>query len=217
MKAFADFSALAVPLRRPNIDTDQIIPKQFLRSVKRVGFGVFLFNDWRYLGSADLDSDLTKQPLNPDFVLNSLRYAQAEILLAGANFGCGSSREHAVWALQEYGFRAIIGPSFSDIFRINAAQNSLLLAVVADSDVATLATACAATENYRLTINLEGQKITTPDDLEYPFEIEPATKQRLLDGLDDIALTLKMENRIRTYEEARKQAEPWLFSDRKDA
>ncbi len=211
MDKFTAFAGLAVALPRPNIDTDQIIPKQFLRSVKRTGFGAFLFNDWRYTTSADLDSDVSKLPLNRNFPLNFPRYKGAEILLAGPNFGCGSSREHAVWALQEYGFRTVVSASFGDIFRINSAKNGLLAVSVEDSAVKRMIAQCEETEGYRLSVDLEKQTITEPGGEAHSFDIEQASKQRLLEGLDDIAVTLRYADQIREYERSRSKAEPWLF------
>lgn len=212
MKQFSNFSGLAAAMLRSNIDTDQIIPKQFLRSIKRTGFGVFLFNDWRYETPADLTSDLSKLVDNTEFTLNKPRYKGAQILIAGTNFGCGSSREHAVWALLEYGFRAIIAPSFGDIFTTNSAKNGLLLIKLEAATVNQLAAACAANKGYSLAIDLEQQLVKAPA-AEFNFAVEASTKQRLSQGLDDIAITMQQVNYIKAYEDQRKQAEPWLFDN----
>ena len=213
MRKFVPFTGLAAPLPRPNIDTDQIIPKQFLRSVKRTGFGAFLFNDWRYLTPADLDSDISKLELNPDFPLNQERYKGAQILVAGPNFGCGSSREHAVWALAEYGFRAVLAASFGDIFRINAARNGLLAAVLEEGTVQRLLEDCQGSPGYRLSVDLEKRSVAGPDGSLHSLSIDDAARQRLLAGLDDIDLTLQQAERIRQYEARRRRAEPWVFAE----
>ena len=213
MQKFATFTGIAAALPRSNIDTDQIIPKQFLRSVKRTGFGAFLFNDWRYLKPADLDTDVGKLDLNPDFTLNQERYEGAEILITGPNFGCGSSREHAVWALAEYGFRAVVSASFGDIFRTNAVKNGLLPVVLEEEDVRRLLENCQNQPGYRLSIDLDKRLAVEPDGSSCAFVIDEASRRRLLAGLDDISLTLQKEEEIRQYETRRSQAEPWLFAD----
>ncbi|MCY4325780.1 MAG: 3-isopropylmalate dehydratase small subunit [Betaproteobacteria bacterium] len=212
MDKFSAFTGIAVALPHSNIDTDQIIPKQFLRSVKRTGFGDFLFNDWRYLTPADLDSDIGKLPLNPDFPLNQQRYKGAQILICGPNFGCGSSREHAVWALAEFGFRAVVSASFGDIFQTNAAKNGLLpVAVTADAARLMLAN-CQAQPGYRLSVDLEKKQVVEPDATVHSFAIEEGARNRLLAGLDDIAATLQHSGQIKLYEQKRSQIEPWLFA-----
>jgi 3-isopropylmalate/(R)-2-methylmalate dehydratase small subunit len=193
------------------VDTDQIIPKQYLKSIKRTGFGVNLFDDWRYLDPGEPGQDHSKRRLNPDFIMNQPRYQGAEILLARDNFGCGSSREHAPWALGDYGVRAVIAPSFADIFYSNCLKNGLLPVVLDGSEVDRLFEACHAREGFRLAVNLEEQTVTADDGRFYRFEIDPRSKRRLLKGLDDIGLTLEMSDRIRDYEEAARQRTPWLF------
>ena len=201
-----------MPLDRANVDTDAIIPKQFLKSIKRTGFGPNLFDAWRYLDHGEPGMDNSKRQLNSDFVLNQPRYQGAQVLLARENFGCGSSREHAPWALQDYGIRAIIAPSFADIFYNNCFKNGLLPIVLDADDVDTLFRAVASTPGYRLVIDLEQQTITTPTGEELLFEVEPFRKYCLLNGLDDIGLTLRHVDKIRTYEEKRRTQEPWLYT-----
>ncbi|MDZ7839778.1 MAG: 3-isopropylmalate dehydratase small subunit [Gammaproteobacteria bacterium] len=211
MKPFETFTGLVVPLDRANVDTDQIIPKQYLKSIKRTGFGVNLFDDLRYLDPGEPGQDHSQRRLNPDFVLNQPRYQGAEILLAGENFGCGSSREHAPWALGDYGIRVVIAPSFADIFYSNCLKNGLL-PVVLDKDAVTgLFRDCEARTGYRLTVNLGQQTVATDDGRTHRFEIDPESKHRLLEGLDDIGLTLAMADRIRDYEKSARQRAPWLF------
>jgi 3-isopropylmalate/(R)-2-methylmalate dehydratase small subunit len=211
MKAFTKITALVAPLDRANVDTDAIIPKQFLKSIHRAGFGPYLFDEWRYLDHGEPGMDCTDRPLNKDFILNKPEYQGAEILLTRENFGCGSSREHAPWALEDYGFRAIIAPSFADIFYNNCFKNGLLPihlpADVVDSLFKEL------TEGYRLTIDLHAQKITTPSGREIAFDIDENRKYRLLNGLDDIGLTLQHADEIKAYEAARAKRAPWLFAD----
>jgi 3-isopropylmalate/(R)-2-methylmalate dehydratase small subunit len=211
MQAFQTVNGLVVPMDRANVDTDQIIPKQYLKSIKRTGFGVNLFDDWRYLDPGEPGQDHSKRRLNPDFIMNQPRYQGAEILLARDNFGCGSSREHAPWALGDYGVRAVIAPSFADIFYSNCLKNGLLPVVLDGSEVDRLFEACHAREGFRLAVNLEEQTVTADDGRFYRFEIDPRSKRRLLKGLDDIGLTLEMSDRIRDYEEAARQRTPWLF------
>jgi len=194
---------------RANIDTDMIIPKQFLKSIKRSGFGPNLFDELRYLDEGQPDADNSGRPLNPDFVLNQPRYQGASVLLARENFGCGSSREHAPWALEDFGFRAIIAPSYADIFFNNSFKNGLLPIVLDDAD--RLFKAVAANEGYELTIDLAQQKVITPDGEEIPFEVDAFRKHCLLNGLDDIGLTLQDADDIRAYEQNRRQQAPWLF------
>ncbi|WP_317622884.1 3-isopropylmalate dehydratase small subunit, partial [Thiohalophilus sp.] len=200
------------PLDRSNVDTDAIIPKQFLKSIKRTGFGPNLFDEWRYLDHGEPGKDNSNRPINPDFVLNQPRYQGAQILLARENFGCGSSREHAPWALLDYGFRVIIAPSYADIFYNNCFKNGILPIVLDSETVDKLFKAVEAQEGYQLTVDLEQQQIRTPDGDVIPFEIDAYRKQRLLEGLDDIGLTLQHADEIRAYEEQQRQQRPWLFS-----
>ncbi|HKK14826.1 MAG TPA: 3-isopropylmalate dehydratase small subunit [Gammaproteobacteria bacterium] len=211
MEKFETFSGLVAPLDRANVDTDAIIPKQFLKSIRRTGFGPNLFDEWRYLDRGEPDRDNSARPLNPDFALNQPRYHGARILLARENFGCGSSREHAVWALQDYGFRVVIAPSFADIFYNNCFKNGLLPVVLDADAVDGLFREVAATPGYRLTVDLQGQRVTTPDGADHPFQVDAFRKHCLLNGLDDIALTLQHADAIRAYEERRRQEAPWLF------
>ncbi|GAB3515687.1 3-isopropylmalate dehydratase small subunit [Pseudoxanthomonas daejeonensis] len=212
MRAFTTHTGLAAPLDRANVDTDQIIPKQFLKSIKRSGFGPNLFDEWRYLDIGEPGQDSTHRPLNRDFVLNFPRYAGASVLLARENFGCGSSREHAPWALDEYGFRAIIAPSFADIFFNNSFKNGLLPIVLEDEQVDALFAQCEATEGYALTVDLDAQTVTRPDGVRYSFEIDAFRKHCLLHGLDDIGLTLQERASIVAFEARHKAAQPWLFN-----
>lgn len=211
MKKFTTVSGLVAPMNRANVDTDMIIPKQFLKSIKRTGFGPFLFDAVRYLDEGQPDQDCSNRPLNPDFVLNQPRYQGATVLLARENFGCGSSREHAPWALDDYGFRAVIAPSFADIFFNNCFKNGLLPIVLDDQLVDELFAELEANEGYQLSIDLEHQTITRPNGEQIPFEVDGFRKHRLLNGLDDIGLTLEDADAIRAYEEKRKQQAPWLF------
>ena len=211
MKAFTVHTGIVAPMDRPNIDTDMIIPKQFLKSIKRSGFGPNLFDELRYLDEGQPDSDNSGRPLNPDFVLNKPRYQGASVLLARENFGCGSSREHAPWALEDFGFRAIIAPSYADIFFNNSFKNGLLPIVLSDQEVDELFKAVEANEGYQLTVDLAAQVVRTPDGKEYGFEIDAFRKHCLLNGLDDIGLTLQDADAIRAYEEKRRATAPWLF------
>lgn len=213
MKAFTQHHGLVAPLERANVDTDQIIPKQFLKSIKRTGFGANLFDEWRYLDVGQPGQDNSERPLNPDFVLNQRRYQGASVLLARENFGCGSSREHAPWALEEYGFRAIIAPSFADIFFNNSFKNGLLPIVLEEEEMDELFEQCKATEGYRLTIDLQAQTVTRPDGKVYRFEVDAFRKHCLLNGLDDIGLTLQDADAIRTFEQQYRKTQPWLFGD----
>jgi 3-isopropylmalate/(R)-2-methylmalate dehydratase small subunit len=212
MKKFTLLKGLVAPLDRANVDTDAIIPKQFLKSIKRSGFGPNLFDEWRYLDQGEPGKDNASRPLNPDFVLNQPRYQGAQILLARENFGCGSSREHAPWALEDYGFRAIIAPSFADIFFNNCFKNGLLPIRLADAQVDELFKAVTANADYKLTIDLEQQTISAPDGKVYSFEVEAFRKHCLLNGLDDIGLTLQHVDEIKTFEAKRRAAQPWLFA-----
>jgi 3-isopropylmalate/(R)-2-methylmalate dehydratase small subunit len=211
MDKFIRVDGLAVPLDRANVDTDAIIPKQFLKSIRRTGFGPNLFDEWRYLDHGEPGMDNSKRPLNPDFVLNQPRYHGAQILLARENFGCGSSREHAPWALDDYGFRAIIAPSFADIFFNNCFKNGLLPIVLDAASVDDLFQAVIATPGYRLQIDLEQQSLIAPNGMVYRFEVDAFRKNCLLNGLDDIGLTLQHVREIKEYEARRKLEAPWMF------
>ena len=210
MQAFTTHKGLVAPLDRANVDTDLIIPKQFLKSIKRTGFGPNLFDELRYLDHGEPGMDNSKRPLNPEFVLNKPRYQGASILLARENFGCGSSREHAPWALTQYGFRAIVAPSYADIFFNNSFKNGLLPIILAESDVSALFDAVEATPGYELEIDLDRQLVVTPDGSTLGFDIDPFRKHCLLNGLDDIALTLEKADLIRDFEAQRLAAHPWL-------
>ncbi|GAA5235818.1 3-isopropylmalate dehydratase small subunit [Verticiella sediminum] len=210
MQAFTVHEGLVAPLDRSNVDTDLIIPKQFLKSIKRTGFGPNLFDELRYLDHGEPGMDNSQRPLNPDFVLNQPRYQGASILLARKNFGCGSSREHAPWALEQYGFRAIIAPSFADIFFNNSYKNGLLPVILPEGDVAALFEAVEAREGYTLTIDLERQVVLTPEGKELAFEITAFRKYCLLNGLDDIGLTLRHADKIREFEAKRLATRGWL-------
>jgi len=211
MKPFTVQEGIVAPMDRANIDTDMIIPKQFLKSIKRSGFGPNLFDELRYLDEGQPDADNSGRPLNPDFVLNKPRYQGASVLLARENFGCGSSREHAPWALEDFGFRTIIAPSYADIFFNNSFKNGLLPIVLDQATVDRLFKAVEANEGYKLTVNLEAQTIATPDGEEIPFEVDSFRKHCLLNGLDDIGLTLVDADDIRAYEANRREKSPWLF------
>ncbi len=211
MKAFTQHTGLVTPLDRANVDTDAIIPKQFLKSIKRSGFGPNLFDEWRYLDVGEPGQDNSKRPLNPDFVLNRARYKGASILLARENFGCGSSREHAPWALEDYGFRAILAPSFADIFFNNCFKNGILPIVLDVEIVDQLFRECEANEGFALTVDLDKQTVTTPSGDALAFDVDPGRKHRLINGLDDIGLTLLQAGKIKAYEERRKVEAPWLF------
>jgi 3-isopropylmalate/(R)-2-methylmalate dehydratase small subunit len=211
MEPFRQLTGVVAPLDRPNVDTDAIIPKQFLKSIRRTGFGPYLFDEWRYLDHGEPGQDCSHRPLNPEFVLNRPRYQGASILLVRDNFGCGSSREHAVWALADYGIRALIAPSFADIFYSNCCKNGIVPMVVAAQELDRLFAAVDKTPGYRLAVDLAAQRITTPEGAVIPFAIDGASRQRLLNGLDDIGVTLQSADLIREYEEGRRQAAPWLF------
>ncbi len=212
MEKFTQLKAIVAPMDRPNVDTDAIIPKQFLKSIKRSGFGPNLFDEWRYRDHGEPGMDNSKRPLNQDFVLNQPRYQGAQILLARENFGCGSSREHAPWALLDYGFRVIIAPSFADIFYNNSFKNGILLIKLDADTVDQLFNEVAENEGYQLDIDLEQQTITKPDGTVIRFDIDDFRKHRLLNGLDDIGLTLQHVDEIKAYEARRKVEAPWLFS-----
>jgi 3-isopropylmalate/(R)-2-methylmalate dehydratase small subunit len=212
MKKFTVHQGLAAPLDRANVDTDAIIPKQFLKSIARSGFGPNLFDEWRYLDHGEPGQDCSARPLNPDFVLNLPQYKDASILLARANFGCGSSREHAPWALDQYGFRAVIAPSFADIFFHNCFKNGLLPIVLDASQMDQLFACAASNEGLRLTIDLERQSVAHADGrFNFAFEVDPLRKYCLLNGYDDIALTLRKADQIAQYEQAHLRARPWLL------
>jgi 3-isopropylmalate/(R)-2-methylmalate dehydratase small subunit len=211
MQAFGVLNAVVAPLDRANVDTDAIIPKQFLKSINRSGFGANLFDAWRYLDRGEPGADTSQRPQNPDFVLNQPRYQGAQILLARRNFGCGSSREHAPWALLDYGFRAIIAPSFADIFFNNCFKNGLLPVVLTESEVERLFHACFAMPGFSLVVDLERQTVATTDGAQvFGFDIEPFRKHCLRNGLDEIGLTLEHADEIRGFEARHLAREPWL-------
>ncbi|MEM8594546.1 MAG: 3-isopropylmalate dehydratase small subunit [Pseudomonadota bacterium] len=211
MKAFTTLNGVVAPLDRANVDTDLIIPKQFLKSIKRTGFGVNLFDELRYLDEGYLGQDISQRPLNADFVLNQARYSSASVLLARQNFGCGSSREHAPWALDDFGFRCIIAPSFADIFFNNCFKNGILPIVLSDAQVDELFLAVAAQEGYAVTVDLAQQTVTLPDGSAVSFDVDPFRKHCLLNGLDDIGLTLEDSAHISAFESQWKEQSPWLF------
>ncbi|AMP37269.1 3-isopropylmalate dehydratase small subunit [Ralstonia solanacearum] len=210
MEQFTIHTGLVAPLDRENVDTDAIIPKQFLKSIKRTGFGPNLFDEWRYLDVGQPGQDSSQRPLNPDFVLNQPRYQGASVLLARKNFGCGSSREHAPWALQQYGFRAIIAPSFADIFFNNCFKNGLLPIALTESQVDHLFSETVAFNGYQLTVDLDKQVVVTPGGTAYPFDITAFRKYCLLNGFDDIGLTLRYADKIKAFEAQRLAKMPWL-------
>lgn len=212
MEAFKRFRGLVAPLDRSNVDTDQIIPKQFLKSIKRSGFGPNLFDEWRYLDQGEPGIDNSKRPPNPDFVLNAKRYQGASVLLTRENFGCGSSREHAPWALQDYGFQVIIAPNYADIFFNNCFKNGILPIVLASDIVDKLFAEVAADVGYELDVDLEKQVIRMPNGEEIAFEVDAFRKQCLIHGLDDIGLTLQHVDAIAAYESRRREQAPWLFN-----
>jgi 3-isopropylmalate/(R)-2-methylmalate dehydratase small subunit len=212
MKAFTQLKGLVCPLDRANVDTDAIIPKQFLKSIKRSGFGPYLFDEWRYADVGEPGMDCTNRPRRADFALNQPRYQGAQVLLARDNFGCGSSREHAPWAIEDYGFRAVIAPSFADIFFSNCYKNGLLPIVLPAETVDKLFKECEAAAGYALDIDLQAQTVTTPAGESFAFEITPHRKHCLLNGLDEIGLTLQHADEIRAFEARHKSAQPWLFA-----
>ncbi|MDG1024363.1 MAG: 3-isopropylmalate dehydratase small subunit [Gammaproteobacteria bacterium] len=212
MKKFIREKGLVLPLDRANVDTDFIIPKQFLKSIKRTGFGVNLFDEHRYMDKGLPDADNSNRPLNPDFVLNQPRYEGARVLLAKDNFGCGSSREHAPWALDDYGFRAILAPSFADIFFNNCFKNGLLPIVLNKAIISALFDEVEANEGYQLEVDLQQQLITKPDGSSIPFSVDEFRKHCLLNGLDDIGLTLKDAEKIRSFEDNWRNSAPWYFT-----
>ena len=204
MQPFQTLTATAAKLDQVNVDTDQIIPKQFLKKIERTGFGIHLFHDWRFIDDAG-------QKPNPDFILNQSRYQGAQILVAGDNFGCGSSREHAPWALLDYGFRSIIAPSFADIFYNNCAKNGILLVAIPEASVQQLFTEIEDNVGCELTVDLPNQKVQSPKGLEFSFEIDPFVKHRLLNGLDDIGWTLQFQSEIEKFEASYQKQAPWMF------
>ncbi len=212
MKAFTQVTAKALPLDRPNVDTDAIIPKQYLKSIKRTGFGPFLFDDWRYLDPGTLDIAPASRRLTPDFVLNDPKHAGAEILLARDNFGCGSSREHAVWALDDQGFRAVIAPSYADIFFSNCFKNGFLPVALKEEEVQALFDVVTADAAAEITIDLPAQQVRLPDGRSFAFDINPHHKHNLVNGLDEIGLTLQSADAITAYEARRREQTPWLFA-----
>ena len=212
MHPFTKLDGLVAPLDRANVDTDAIIPKQFLKSIKRSGFGPNAFDEWRYLDHGEPGMDNSKRPLNPDFVLNKPRYQGASILLTRENFGCGSSREHAPWALEDYGFRVVIASSFADIFFNNCFKNGMLPIVLSAQDVDSIFNEVAAIEGYKLNVDLAAQTVTTPSGKSYTFEVDAVRKHNLLNGLDDIGLTMQQQDKIKAFEIKHKQTQPWLFN-----
>lgn len=212
MQAFTTLQGLVCPLDRANVDTDAIIPKQFLKSIKRSGFGPNLFDEWRYLDHGEPGMDNSKRAVNPEFVLNFPRYLGAQVLLARENFGCGSSREHAPWALDDHGFRVVIAPSFADIFFNNCYKNGLLPIVLPAEVVDQLFQETAASEGYRLTVDLAAQTVTTPAGQSFGFDVTAHRKHCLLNGLDEIGLTLNHADKIKAFEAQRRAEQPWLFS-----
>ena len=212
MKAFTQLNGLACPLDRANVDTDAIIPKQFLKSIQRSGFGPYLFDEWRYTNYGEPGMDCSTRPLNKDFVLNQARYQGAQVLLARDNFGCGSSREHAPWAIEDYGFRVIIAPSFADIFFSNCYKNGILPIVAPADIVDQLFKECEAKEGYKLSVDLPSQTVTLPSGQSFSFDITPHRKHCLLNGLDEIGLTLQHADEIKAFEVKHQAAQPWLFA-----
>ena len=212
MEKFVTMNGLVVPLDRSNVDTDAIIPKQFLKSIKRSGFGPNLFDAWRYLDHGEPGMDNSQRQLNPEFILNQPRYQNAQVLLGRDNFGCGSSREHAPWALEDYGFRAIIAPSFADIFYNNCFKNGLLPIVLGAAIVEKLFQETSAKAGYCFKIDLPNQQVVIPSGESYHFEVDAFRKHCLLNGLDDIGLTLQQVDEIRAYEDKRRVSAPWLFN-----
>jgi len=212
MEKFVAFSGLVAPLDRANVDTDAIIPKQFLKSIERTGFGPYLFDEWRYLDHGEPGMDCSNRPRNPEFVLNQQRYQGAQILLTRDNFGCGSSREHAPWALLDFGIRVLIAPSFADIFYNNCFKNGILPIKLESAQVDSLFRAVEKKPGYQLQIDLEKQLVGLPDGISIPFKIDPFRKHCLLNGLDDIGLTLQKAAAIDAYEQKRRGEAPWLFA-----
>ena len=212
MQAFTQLNGLVAPLDRANVDTDAIIPKQFLKSIKRAGFGPNAFDEWRYLDHGEPGMDNSKRTLNPDFVLNLARYQGASVLLTRENFGCGSSREHAPWALEDFGFKVVIASSFADIFFNNCFKNGMLPIVLSAEIVESLFQEVDARVGYQLDINLAAQTVTTPSGKVYSFEVDSVRKHNLLNGLDDIGLTMQQQDKIKAFELKHQAAQPWLFN-----
>jgi 3-isopropylmalate/(R)-2-methylmalate dehydratase small subunit len=213
MEKFTTSTSVVIPLERDNVDTDAIIPKQFLKSIKRTGFGPHLFDEWRYQDQGELGQDCSKRPINPDFVLNQPRFSGASILLAGKNFGCGSSREHAPWALHEYGIRTIIAPSFADIFFNNCFKNGMLPLVLNQEFISGLFSTIATDPSFSLTVDLQSQQLIGSDGVVTSFDVEADKKHNLLQGLDEISLSLQYVDDIRAYEQKKRQETPWIFID----
>jgi len=212
MKAFTQVTSQVAPLDRPNVDTDAIIPKQYLKSIRRTGFGPFLFDDWRYLDPGTLEVDPATRRPNPEFVLNDPKHAGAQVLIARDNFGCGSSREHAVWALDDYGFRAVIAPSFADIFFSNCFKNGVLPVTLQAEEVQAIFEVVAADAAAKVTIDLPAQEVRLPDGRVFRFQINPHHKHNMVNGLDEIGLTLQQADAIKAYEAKRRAEAPWLFN-----
>ncbi len=212
MEKFVSFAGVVAPLDRANVDTDAIIPKQFLKSIKRTGFGPYLFDEWRYMDHGEPDMDCTNRPLNPDFVLNDARYASAQVLLARDNFGCGSSREHAPWALADFGFKVIIAPSFADIFFNNSFKNGILPIKLAESVVDGLFQKAGGERALEITVDLAAQELRLADGEVIAFEVDEFRKHCLLEGLDDIGLTLQHAEEIKAFEQQRREQAPWIFT-----
>ena len=212
MEPFTKITGLVLPIDRPNVDTDAIIPKQFLKSIKRTGFGQYLFDEWRYLDKGEADQDCANRPINEEFVLNQARYQGAQVLLARDNFGCGSSREHAPWALFDYGIRALVAPSYADIFYGNSCKNGLVPVALDAKIVDRLFDEVFASPGYELTVDLVEQVVVTPSGERFEFDFNPGLRERLINGLDDIGVTLESADAIRAYEAKRKEQAPWLFA-----
>ena len=212
MEKFIRREGLVAPMDRANVDTDSIIPKQYLKSIKRTGYGPNLFDEWRYLDHGEPGMDHSRRPLNPEFVLNQPRYRGATVLLARENFGCGSSREHAPWALLQYGFQTVIAPSFADIFYNNSLKNGLLLIRLDAKIVDRLFNEARGAEGYRLAVDLERQSVTNPGGESFKFEIDPFAKHCLMNGLDEISLTLQHAEQIKVFEAKHRDEQPWLFA-----
>jgi 3-isopropylmalate/(R)-2-methylmalate dehydratase small subunit len=213
MNRFEVFTGVVAPLDRANVDTDAIIPKQFLKSIKRTGFGPYLFDEWRYMDHGEPDMDCSNRPRNPEFVLNDPRYVSAQVLLARDNFGCGSSREHAPWALADYGFKVIIAPSFADIFFNNSFKNGILPIKLEESVVDGLFNKAAGEQALEMTVDLQAQELQLADGEVIPFEVDEFRKHCLLEGLDDIGLTLQHAEEIKAFEQKRREQAPWIFAE----
>jgi 3-isopropylmalate/(R)-2-methylmalate dehydratase small subunit len=213
MDKFVSFTGVVAPLDRANVDTDAIIPKQFLKSIKRTGFGPYLFDEWRYMDHGEPDMDCSNRPLNADFVLNDPRYGSAQVLLARDNFGCGSSREHAPWALADYGFQVIIAPSFADIFFSNSFKNGILPIKLEESVVDGLFSKATGEQALEMTVDLQAQELQLADGEVIPFEVDEFRKHCLLEGLDDIGLTLQHAEEIKAFEQKRREQAPWIFAE----